>query len=109
MKYGTGSWVYGEELSQTTAIWWSPDSTKVGYYRFDEGQVKDFYLQMNQTAVQDALDVEAYPKPGQPNPIADIFVYNVAAGASTHVDIREGKPFTQRRRRPLRVRGALVA
>lgn len=94
VKYGTGSWVYGEELSQTTAIWWSPDSARVGYYRFDEGQVKDFYLQMNQTAIQDALDVEAYPKPGQPNPIADIFVYNVAAGASTHVDIRDGKPFS---------------
>ncbi len=94
VKYGTGSWVYGEELSQTTAIWWAPDSTRVGYYRFDEGQVKDFYLQMNQTAIQDALDVEAYPKPGQPNPIADIFVYNVAAGASTHLDIRDGKPFS---------------
>ena len=94
VKYGTGSWVYGEELDQTTAIWWSPDSTRVGYYRFDESQVKDFYLQMNQTAIQDALDVEAYPKPGQPNPIADIFVYNVAAGASTHIDIRDGKPFS---------------
>src|SRR5215471_676507 len=76
VKYGTGSWVYGEELGQTTAIWWSPDSTKVGYYRFDEGQVKDFYLQMNQTAIQDALDIEAYPKPGSPNPIADIFIYD---------------------------------
>ena len=30
IKYGTASWVYGEELGQTTAIWWSPDSTKVG-------------------------------------------------------------------------------
>ncbi len=28
IKYGTGSWVYGEELGQTTAIWWSPDSTQ---------------------------------------------------------------------------------
>ena len=94
VKYGTGSWVYGEELSQTTAIWWSPDSSKVGYYRFDESQVRDFYLQMNQTAIQDALDVEAYPKPGQPNPIADLFVYNVAAGSSTHIDIRDGQPFS---------------
>lgn len=23
IKYGTASWVYGEELDQTTAIWWS--------------------------------------------------------------------------------------
>ncbi|HTF38940.1 MAG TPA: DPP IV N-terminal domain-containing protein, partial [Blastocatellia bacterium] len=24
-KYGTGSWVYGEELDQVTAMWWSPN------------------------------------------------------------------------------------
>ncbi len=94
IKYGTGSWVYGEELAQTTAIWWSPDSSKVGYYRFDESQVKDFFLQMNQTAVQDAMDVEAYPKPGAPNPIADILIYDVAAGKSVKLDIRNGKPFS---------------
>ena len=58
-KYGTGSWVYGEELGQTTAIWWSPDSTKVGFYRFDESKVKDFYLQMEQTGIQDSIDTEA--------------------------------------------------
>jgi dipeptidyl-peptidase 4 len=94
IKYGTGSWVYGEELAQTTAIWWSPDSSKVGYYRFDESQVKDFYLQMNQTAVQDTMDIEAYPKPGAPNPIADIFIYDVAAGKPVKMDIRDGKPFS---------------
>ncbi len=25
IKYGTASWVYGEELGQSTAMWWSPD------------------------------------------------------------------------------------
>ncbi len=44
VKYGTASWVYGEELAQTTAIWWSPDSRKLAYYRFDESQVPDYYL-----------------------------------------------------------------
>ena len=61
VKYGTASWVYGEELAQRTAMWWSPDSRKIAYYRFDEKPVPDFYLQMNQTQVQDTLDVEAYP------------------------------------------------
>jgi dipeptidyl-peptidase-4 len=79
VKYGTASWVYGEELSQRTAMWWSPDSRRIAYYRFDETAVPDFYLQMNQTQVQDTLDVEAYPKPGQPNPIVDLFVYDVAS------------------------------
>ena len=28
IKYGTASWVYGEELAQTTAMWWSPDGAE---------------------------------------------------------------------------------
>ena len=93
VKYATASWVYGEELGQRTAMWWSPDSRKLAYYRFDEKQVPDYYLQMNQTAIQDALDVEAYPKPGKPNPVVDIFVYDVATKKTVQLDLRDGKPF----------------
>lgn len=94
IKYGTASWVYGEELGQTSAIWWSPDSTKVAFYRFDESKVKDFYLQMSQTGIQSELDIEAYPKAGAPNPVADIFIHDVATGKTTKVDVRDGRPFT---------------
>src|SRR6266851_2082423 len=93
IKYGSGSWVYGEELSQVTAMWWSPDSRKIAYYRFDEKPVPDFYLQMNQTQVQDSLDVEAYPKPGKPNPIVDVLVYDVASKRTVTIDVRDGTPF----------------
>jgi dipeptidyl-peptidase-4 len=93
IKYGTASWVYGEELSQTTAMWWSPDSTRVAYYRFDEKQVPDYFLQMDQTKVQSVVDTEAYPKAGAPNPIVELFVYDVAAKKSTRIDVRSGRPF----------------
>jgi dipeptidyl-peptidase-4 len=93
VKYATASWVYGEELAQRTAMWWSPDSKRIAYYRFDEKQVPDFYLQMNQTQIQDTLDVEAYPKPGKPNPIVDLFVYDVTAKKPVQIDVRDGKPF----------------
>ena len=93
IKYGTGSWVYGEELGQTTAIWWAPDSKRVAFYRFDESRVKDFYVQMQQTQIQDAVDVEAYPKAGAANPVADVLVYDAADGNTTRMDPREGKPF----------------
>jgi dipeptidyl-peptidase-4 len=94
IKYGTASWVYGEELSQTSAMWWNPASTKVAYYRFNEKPVPDYFLELDQTKLQSSMDIEAYPKAGVDNPVVDIFVYDVATGKSTTLDIRDGKPFT---------------
>jgi dipeptidyl-peptidase-4 len=93
VKYGTASWVYGEELDQQTAMWWSPDSRKIAYYRFDEKQVPDYYVALDQTGLQDTIDAEAYPKSGMPNPIVDLFVYDVSTRHSTKIDVRDGKPF----------------
>jgi dipeptidyl-peptidase-4 len=93
IKSGTASWVYGEELGQRTAMWWSPDSRKIAYYRFDEKQVPDYHLQIDQTQIQSKDDVEAYPKAGAPNPVVELFVYEVASKKSTKIDVRNGKPF----------------
>ena len=94
VKYGTASWVYGEELSQRTAMWWSPDGKRLAFYRFDESKVPDFYLTPNLTKLQDTLDVEAYPKSGVPNPVVDLFVYDVETKATTKINVRDGKEFT---------------
>ncbi|MGE5361414.1 MAG: DPP IV N-terminal domain-containing protein [Bacteroidales bacterium] len=93
VKYGTASWVYGEELAQTSAIWWSPDSRKVAFYRFDEKQVPDYFLQLDQTKLYSKVDQEPYPKAGEPNPIADVLVYDVASKRTVKIDVRDGKPF----------------
>src|SRR5205823_4093175 len=45
------------------------------------------------TKIQDTLDVEAYPKPGVPNPVVDLYVYDLDSKTSTRVDVRDGKPF----------------
>jgi dipeptidyl-peptidase-4 len=92
IKYGTASWVYGEELNQNTAMWWSPDGSKLAYYRFDESGVQDYYLQMSQTEIQSTLDVEAYPKAGTTNPQVAVFVYDLASGGTTRIDARDGQP-----------------
>ncbi|NJD11587.1 MAG: S9 family peptidase [Gemmatimonadetes bacterium] len=92
-KYGSASWVYGEELDQTTAMWWSPTGKQLAYYGFDEQPVPDYYLQLDQTKLQSRMDVEAYPKAGVDNPVVDLYVYDVAAGKRTKLDIRMGQPF----------------
>src|SRR5262247_162836 len=93
IKYATASWVYGEELSQRTAMWWSPDSKKIAFYRFDESSVPDYFLQLDQTRLQSKMDIEAYPKAGAPNPIADLFIYDIETKKAVKVDVRDGKPF----------------
>ncbi|MBM3898670.1 MAG: DPP IV N-terminal domain-containing protein [Gemmatimonadetes bacterium] len=94
IKYGTASWVYGEELDQVTAMWWSPNGKQLAYYRFDENPVKDYWLQMDQTAVQGAVMIEAYPKAGTQNPIVDLFVFDQVTGKTVRIDARDRKPLT---------------
>ncbi|MGI9015199.1 MAG: DPP IV N-terminal domain-containing protein [Phycisphaerales bacterium] len=86
-KYGTGSWVYGEELRQTTAMWWSPDSRYLAFYEFDETGVQEFYLTPGLTRVQNELYIEAYPKPGAANPIVALHVYDLSERRSIRVPI----------------------
>ena len=93
VKYGTASWVYGEELDQRTALWWSPDSRKLAFYRFDEKGVPDYFLQLDQTKLQSVVDTEAYPKAGAPNPVVDVFIYDVETRKTVKVDVRTGEPF----------------
>jgi dipeptidyl-peptidase 4 len=93
VKYGSASWVYGEELVQRTAMWWSPDGKRLAFYRFDESKVPDFTLALKQSDLYTAVDTEAYPKPGTPNPVADLVVYDLASRKSAVMDVRVGKPF----------------
>jgi dipeptidyl-peptidase-4 len=93
IKNGTASWVYGEELEQNRAIWWSPDSKRVAFYRFDEGKVVDYFLGLDQLDLQSRVGAEPYPKAGSPNPVADLLVYDTEAKTTSTIDVRGGQPF----------------
>jgi dipeptidyl-peptidase 4 len=93
IKYGAASWVYGEELDQRTAIWWSSNSQRIAFYRFDESQVHDYYLALEQAHLQSSVGTEAYPIAGTPNPKVDLLIYDVAGKEIRQVDVRDGQPF----------------
>ena len=93
VKYAAANWVYGEELEQTTALWWSTNSQKLAFYRFDESQVRDYYQALDETKYQNRLDVEPYMKVGTTNPTVDILIYDLNTKQTVRVDVRDGKPF----------------
>lgn len=94
IKYGSATWVYGEELAQTTAMWWSPDSKKLAFYKFDYTKVRDYYLQYKQTELYDSLEIEPYTKVGAINPEVGLMIYDVDSKKTVTVDVRDSKPFT---------------
>ena len=111
IKYGTASWVYGEELSQRTAIWWSPDGTQG---RATTGSTSarcpTTTSRSNQTqACRTRSTPRRIRRPAAPNPVVDLFVYDVATKQS-RADRRPRRPAVrQRRRRPLRLPRRVVA
>ncbi len=78
VHYGTASWVYGEELDELRAMWWTPDSRKLIFYKFDDSKVEPFHLVTGWSEVQTQHYPEYYPKAGQANPSAELLVYDLA-------------------------------
>ncbi len=91
--FGTATWVYGEELSQLHAMWWSPDSKKLAFYHFDMSKVRNYYLMYEQTEIYDSMNIEAYTKVGAINPVVELYIYDLETEKTVLVDVRDGQPF----------------
>ena len=87
VKFGTGSWVYGEELDQNTAMWWSPDSRTLAFYGFDETAVPPYYMLSGNTKLRTTIESERYPKPGDPNPKVRLLAYDIESQATREIAV----------------------
>jgi dipeptidyl-peptidase-4 len=80
---GYASWVYFEEIlgrpSQYAAFWWSPDSRKVSFLRFDDTDVP-LYILMRGDSLHGAPEYTRYPVPGDPNPKVKLGFADVETG-----------------------------
>ena len=97
---GYASWVYYEEIlgraSRYKAFWWSPDSRKIGFYRFDNSEVPMFPIysafenpaaaasqsqspRVTDLGIGGSLSETRYPKCGQTNPQVRIGIVDLEA------------------------------
>ena len=104
---GYASWVYFEEIlgrpSRYKAFWWSPDSKKIGFYKFDNTQVPLFPIysafaknyagdpnhptaapamsqspKVTNLGIGGSLSETRYPKCGQTNPDVKIGIIDIS-------------------------------
>jgi len=78
---GYASWVYYEEIfgrpSRYKAFWWSPDSRKLAFYRFDNSVVKMFPIYSPYGGKGGSLSETRYPLAGDPNPNVKVGIVNL--------------------------------
>ncbi len=86
---GYASWVYMEEIlgraTAYAAFWWSPDSTRLAFMRFDDGPVPVFPI-FHADGQHGELERQRYPKAGDPNPYVQMGVATVADGRLAWMD-----------------------
>ncbi|WP_396626075.1 DPP IV N-terminal domain-containing protein, partial [Luteitalea sp.] len=86
VRNGYASWVYMEEIlgraSGYRAFWWSPDSTRLAFLRFDDAPVPVFPIYWAD-GQHGRLEQQRYPKAGDPNPFVQVGVVGANGGATT--------------------------
>jgi dipeptidyl-peptidase 4 len=82
---GTTDWVYEEEFAITKGFQWSPDGKKIAFMRFDESDVKEWWLTFYGDLYPEHHRYK-YPKAGEDNSIVTVHVYDLATGQTTKMD-----------------------
>lgn len=99
---GWASWVYYEEIlgrpSKYRAFWWSPDSKRIAYMRFDDNKVPEFPL-FGSDGQHGYIEHTRYPKAGDRNPEVKVGIVNIETKQTIWSDFNErddqyfGTPF----------------
>ena len=85
---GAPDWVYEEEFSFSQGLYWSPDSKKIAYMKFDESNVREFQMEEFEGLYPDWYSFK-YPKAGEDNSIVGIYVYDLESGKTVKMDTGE--------------------
>ena len=76
---GEVDWVYAEELDARHHYFWSPDGRQILFLQMNESAVPAYPL-TDLIPTQPTVDMQKYPKPGDPNPQVRLGVVNANGG-----------------------------
>jgi dipeptidyl-peptidase-4 len=82
---GTTDWVYEEEFAIVKGFHWSPDSRRIAFMRFDESEVKEWWLTMYGELYPEQHRYK-YPKAGEDNSVVTVHVYDLDSATTITVD-----------------------
>ncbi len=97
---GWASWVYYEEIlgrrSRYRAFYWSEDSKKIAFLRFDDSPVPEFPIFHHEGSdpVHGMLEETRYPKSGDPNPKVSLGIAHLETDEITWVETDKDMEYT---------------
>ncbi len=83
---GASDWVYEEELELSKAFEWSPKGSKIAFYRFDEGAVKQWNMKMYDGLYPSDYRFK-YPKAGEENSKVEIKIFDLKSASTKAVKL----------------------
>ena len=83
---GEVDWVYAEELSVRSNYFWSPDGKDIVYLQMDETKVPTYPI-TNWLPTHPTVDMEKYPKAGDPNPVVRLGVVSASGGKTRWISL----------------------
>lgn len=93
---GGTDWVYEEEFAFYRGFQWSPDGSKIAYYRFDETEVPEFTMTNYRDDAYPEYVTFKYPKVGAKNSKVSIIIYNVTDNAVAKVKMAKPMEYIPR-------------
>ncbi|MDR3025424.1 MAG: S9 family peptidase [Chryseobacterium sp.] len=87
MINGTFDWVYEEEFGTQDGFRWSPDGSKIAYWKLDARATKNFLMINNTDSLYSFTVPVEYPKVGENPSGCSIWFYDLASKSSKKADI----------------------
>ncbi|MCJ7936237.1 MAG: S9 family peptidase [Chryseobacterium sp.] len=84
---GTFDWAYEEEFGTQDGFRWSPDGSKIAYWKLDARSTKNFLMINNTDSLYSFTVPVEYPKAGENPSGCSIWLYDLAAKSSKKADI----------------------